>query len=159
MRREFGRGWDHVSHLVHDQINGSRDCLDNAFERIMRAIEALPCAQGNVDEISLALSEALANAVVHGNREDPVKRVDVCATCIGDLFSLVITDEGDGFDPTLVPDPTAVDKLMLNRGRGLFLIRRLMDQIDFRLGGRQIVMTKIRQNAAERVVIGDEKEL
>jgi serine/threonine-protein kinase RsbW len=99
--------------------------------------------RGSLDDISLALSEALANAVIHGNREDPNKKVDICALCESpDQFRLVITDEGQGFQPDTVADPTMRENLLSNHGRGLFLIRQLMDEMEFRLGGRQIVLLK-----------------
>jgi serine/threonine-protein kinase RsbW len=136
-------------HLIHETIVSRRETVDKAGERIMQLVATLPCAQGSLEDISLALSEALANAVVHGNQGDPEKSVDICAACDGpERFTLVVTDEGDGFDPELVPDPTCADHLMCGHGRGLFLIRQLMDETDFRLGGRQIVMAKIRQDVA-----------
>ena len=136
-----------ATHVIRETIASRRDSVDEASERIMQAVAALPCARGSLDDISLALSEALANAVVHGNREDPDKNVDVCAACEGpDQFTLVITDEGRGFLPDAVADPTAADNLLSSHGRGLFLIRQLMDNTEFRLGGRQIVLLKRRQH-------------
>ena len=129
--------------LIHETIDSRRDLVDQAAERIMLAVGALPCAKGSLDDISLALSEVLANAVVHGNREDPEKKVDICATCEGpDQFTLVVTDEGRGFDPAAICDPTGADNLLTNHGRGVFLIRRLMDETEFRMGGRQVLLRK-----------------
>jgi serine/threonine-protein kinase RsbW len=132
-----------ATHPIQETIASRRDSVDGASERIMQAVERLPCARGSLDDISLALSEALANAVIHGNREDPNKKVDICALCDSpDQFRLVITDEGQGFQPDAVPDPTLGENTLSNHGRGLFLIRRLMDETEFRLGGRQIVLLK-----------------
>lgn len=128
---------------IHATIESRREIVDKASERIMDAIAALPCTHGALDDISLALSEALANAVLHGNGEDPEKKVDVSAVCEGPgQFTLVVTDEGQGFDAAAVGDPTVGGNLLSNHGRGLLLIRRLMDKTEFRLGGRQIVLHK-----------------
>ena len=132
---------------LHETISSTRSAVDQAVERIMQIVRMLPCASATLDEIELALSEALANAVVHGNREDPAKKVDICGACEGlDKLILIVTDEGQGFDPTSIVDPTSVSNLMATHGRGVFLISRLMDEVEFRLNGRQIILRK--KNAA-----------
>jgi serine/threonine-protein kinase RsbW len=142
-----------LTHLIHGTIGSCRDSVDKESEHILQAIGALPCAQGSLDDISLALSEALANAVLHGNREDPDKKVHICAACEApDRFMLAVTDEGQGFDPAATGDSTAPGNLLLNHGRGLLLIRHLMDETEFRLGGRQVVMRKRRQGVPGSVL-------
>ena len=82
-------------------------------------------------------------------REDPDKTVDVYAACEGpDQCTLVITDEGQGFDPEAVANPTAAENLLSSHGRRLFLIRQLMDQTEIKLGGRQIVLRKRCQDSS-----------
>ena len=119
------------------------DGLDRAVEHIMGLVRRLPCTSVELDDVELALHEALANAIVHGNRQDPRKSVQICGGCerSGDLL-LAITDQGDGFDHNLVPDPTAGDNLLSRHGRGILLISRLMDSLEFRLNGRQLIMRK-----------------
>ena len=119
------------------------DGLERAVEHIMELVRRLPCTPVDLDDVELALHEALANAVVHGNRQDPRKSVQVCGGCerSGDLL-LAITDQGDGFDHNRVPDPTAGDNLLSKHGRGILLISRLMDSLEFRLNGRQLIMRK-----------------
>jgi serine/threonine-protein kinase RsbW len=141
-----------TTHLIRATIGSCRDSVDRESEYILQAIGALPCAQGNLDDIALALSEALANAVLHGNRGDPYKKVHICAACEApDRFMLAVTDEGQGFDPAAIGDPTVPDNLLLKHGRGLLLIRHLMDETEFRLGGRQVVMRKQLQGLSSRV--------
>jgi len=119
------------------------DLLEPAIERIMESIAAMSCFHGSLDEIKLALNEAVANAMVHGNRRNPDKNIEVGWACTdGRELLLTVTDEGEGFDPTRVPDPTSDDKIFRGGGRGLFLIRQLMDHVEFRKGGRQIVISK-----------------
>jgi len=119
------------------------DGLERAVEHIMELVRRLPCTSVDLDDVELALHEALANAVVHGNRQDPRKSVQICGGCerSGDLL-LAITDQGDGFDHNLIPDPTAGDNVLSKHGRGILLISRLMDSLEFRLNGRQLIMRK-----------------
>ena len=127
----------------HNEMRIRIDGLERAVEHIMELVRRLPCAPVGLDDVELALHEALANAVVHGNRQDPRKSVQICGGCerSGDLL-LAITDQGDGFDHNLVPDPTAGDNLLSKHGRGIPLISRLMDSLEFRLNGRRLIMRK-----------------
>jgi serine/threonine-protein kinase RsbW len=81
-----------------------------------------------------------ANAIVYGNRLDPAKGVDVRAEVRGDRIALHVRDEGNGFDTADLPDPTAHDRLLLEDGRGLFLIRQLVDEVHFNDQGNSICM-------------------
>jgi serine/threonine-protein kinase RsbW len=91
--------------------------------------------------LRVALSEALANAIVYGNRLDPGKGVRVALRCFGDKLEVHVQDQGPGFDPTGLPDPTAPDHLQRSEGRGLFLIRELVDDLAFNEEGNGICMT------------------
>jgi serine/threonine-protein kinase RsbW len=90
--------------------------------------------------VRVVLCEALANAMTYGNRLDPDKRVDVRVEVDERAVQLFVSDEGDGFDPSGVPDPT--DPLLLDAedGRGLFLIRQLVDEVRFNDQGNAICM-------------------
>ena len=96
-----------------------------------------------VDDLHLALEEGLANAVKHGNKLDPTKRVHVeCELSEKGFFSIVIRDEGDGFDPNDVPDCTLPENLDKPSGRGLMLMRAFMDDIRYNDVGNQLTITK-----------------
>jgi serine/threonine-protein kinase RsbW len=84
-------------------------------------------------DIGLVIGEALANAIIHGNRCDPEKTVHVVVAVNehGDLL-VSVKDLGSGFDPGRLPDPTAPENLLAPNARGMFLIRQLMDEIDFK---------------------------
>lgn len=93
-------------------------------------------------DVELALREALANAIIHGNHKDRRKKVQVSVSGTDNGVSLVVSDEGEGFDYKKAPDPLEDTRLHSHHGRGLFLIRRLMDKVNFARGGREIRMWK-----------------
>ena len=93
--------------------------------------------------LETAVREALANAVIHGNREDPQKRVYVnCRCALDGEVSITIRDEGQGFDPQMLPDPTHPDNRLRPHGRGILLMRALMDEVVFQDGGAAVRMNK-----------------
>jgi serine/threonine-protein kinase RsbW len=103
----------------------------------------MKCNVADLDEIELAMREALANAIIHGNRQDPKKRVAVRAYCQPDRgLLMVIDDEGSGFNPAKVPNPTGAECLLETHGRGLFMMRRLMDRVRISRKGRRITLVK-----------------
>lgn len=87
------------------------------------------------------LAEALANAITYGNREDPTKKVEVRVEARSEFIRVTVTDSGEGFDPTVVPDPTAPEGLEREDGRGLFVIRHLVDAVDFNAKGNAVCLT------------------
>lgn len=95
--------------------------------------------------IKLALEEALTNAVKHGNAEDPTKSITVRFAITREKAVFIIQDEGQGFVPDHIPDPTTSDRLQNPCGRGIMLIRAYMDKVQFRDGGREIYFEKCRQ--------------
>lgn len=88
----------------------------------------------------VSLAEALSNAMLYGNRKDPSKRVRL-ELIVGDLELIArVTDEGPGFDPHRVPDPTSADNIEKAGGRGLFLMRELMDEVHYNERGNQVTL-------------------
>jgi len=87
------------------------------------------------------LAEVLANAITYGNREDPAKQVEIRVEAGRDGVRVTVTDSGDGFDPERVPDPTAPEALWREAGRGLFVIRHLVDAVDFNAKGNAVCLT------------------
>jgi serine/threonine-protein kinase RsbW len=88
--------------------------------------------------ILVSLSEAVNNAIVHGNKNNPAKKVSIKMEKDGNLLSFVVADEGDGFDPAVIIDPTAPENLDKPSGRGIFLMRSLADKVEFIDGGRKV---------------------
>ncbi|HEU5466727.1 MAG TPA: ATP-binding protein [Gemmatimonadales bacterium] len=87
------------------------------------------------------LAEALANAITYGNREDPTKKVEVRVEARSEFIRVTVTDSGEGFDPSVVPDPTAPEGVEREFGRGLFVIRHLVDAVDFNAKGNAVCLT------------------
>lgn len=98
----------------------------------------------------VGLTEALANAMLYGNCRDPRKRVKVVARLTAELIEVQVTDEGRGFDPHAVLDPTLPANRARSGGRGIFLIRQLMDRVEFNERGNSITMVLLSRNATQR---------
>jgi len=116
-----------------------------AVDKIVSEIRSSACAPGKEQDIELALFEALANAVIHGNREQPAKRVNICCRherTNQDCIAIVIRDQGAGFDPAAVPDPTRPENLTAEHGRGILMMRTFMDEVRFEKGGTEVHMVK-----------------
>ena len=113
------------------------------LERVIRLIEKSHCVAGEELAVELALREALNNAVVHGNRLDPGKLVQVYCRCeLGKELSLVVRDQGIRFDPNGISDPLALENLEAEHGRGILLMRSQMDEVSFERGGTEVHMHK-----------------
>jgi serine/threonine-protein kinase RsbW len=100
--------------------------------------------------LRVGLSEALANAMLYGNCRDPRKRVRVEARVTPDEIVLRVTDEGHGFDPEKLADPTSPGNRKRIGGRGIFLIRKMMDHVEFNDKGNSITMVLTREAPARR---------
>jgi len=100
----------------------------------------------------VGVTEALANAVLYGSREDPAKyvRVEVCID--SSRVEVCVRDPGPGFDPDAVPDPTLPENRQRPGGRGLFLIRQLMDEVEFSERGNAIRLVLLREAPTRRMV-------
>ena len=95
--------------------------------------------------IDMAVREAVTNAVVHGNKEDEAKTVEVILNCLNHSVEIEVKDQGEGFDPKGVPDPTDPANIMKTSGRGIFLIRSFVDEVDWSMrpeGGTTVRLVK-----------------
>jgi serine/threonine-protein kinase RsbW len=122
-------------------LDGRIEAIPPFVEGIMRVVESMGCAAGREREVEIALVEALANAVVHGCKNDPKKKVECCVACDEARgLLLVVRDPGKGFDPAALPSPIVGQNLFSTHGRGVFLINRLMDEVHYEKGGTEIHM-------------------
>ncbi len=105
--------------------------IDRTVARIIGLIEKCHCWD-ETEGIDLALREALANAIIHGNHADPNKSVRICVGLQPDCGLLIIVkDAGSGFDPSQLPDPIIGQNILMGHGRGIFLINQLMQDVRF----------------------------
>lgn len=115
-------------------------------ERIVSRLEELGYPPRDVFGCRLALEEALVNAIKHGNDNDPDKKVRVECHLGADRFTIEIEDEGPGFEPEDVPDPTAEENLEKPSGRGIMLMRAFMTRVDYQGRGNRVLLEKDRGN-------------
>jgi len=128
---------------VRVTLAADRKSVDPVVEQVMEAVRQMRCADGKEDAIELSLQEALANAVVHGAKEDPSKIIECLVACDEQRGILIIVrDPGPGFDPGAIPTCTVGENLFSNHGRGIFLINQLMDEVKFHKNGTEIHMVK-----------------
>jgi serine/threonine-protein kinase RsbW len=98
--------------------------------------------------VAMAVREAAVNAVLHGNEYDPSRQIEVGLENTGKSLVFTIADEGKGFNPESIPDPLAEENLLRGTGRGIFLIRSLMDEVHFRHLHPGTEMTLVKHLAA-----------
>jgi serine/threonine-protein kinase RsbW len=128
---------------VRVTLAADRKSVDPVVAQVMASVREMKCADGKEDAIELALQEALANAVVHGAKEDPSKVVECIVACDEKGSTLIIVrDPGPGFNPQAIPSCTMGENLYSNHGRGIFLINQLMDEVKFYKNGTEIHMVK-----------------
>jgi serine/threonine-protein kinase RsbW len=122
----------------------SRVSLVSAFvDQLMRFILNFRMADGSEIDIEMALREAIANAVIHGNGDGSYKSVYVTCRCYMDgEISIMVRDQGRGFDNNAVLDPTLLENLLFTHGRGIYLMKTLMDEVSFEEGGSLVRMRK-----------------
>jgi serine/threonine-protein kinase RsbW len=112
-------------------------------ERMMLLIEGSQCVPGEEFNVEIALREALANAVVHGNREHPRAKVHVRCSCRpGKEISIVVTDQGKGFDFGKTGGNGFISDPLSERGRGILLMKAYMDDVHFERGGSEVHLHK-----------------
>ena len=119
------------------------EAISPFVDQLMLFIRKFRDVDGSELNIEVALREALTNAIVHGNHQNPEKRVYVTLRCSEDgEVSITIRDQGQGFDDRAVPDPTAKENMLSPHGRGIYLMQVLMDEVRFEEGGTVVNMRK-----------------
>jgi serine/threonine-protein kinase RsbW len=111
-------------------------------DKLMLLIRKCGCVPEGDSDVEVALREALANAIIHGNHENPRKHVHVRCRCKPDEVSIAVKDEGRGFDVNNIADPTAPENIGSVHGRGIYLMKALMDEVRFEEGGVVVQMRK-----------------
>jgi serine/threonine-protein kinase RsbW len=127
--------------------------LSSRFENIELVLAALGnvCREHGISEdvehwIGMAVREAVANAIKHGNKLDPNKKVYVSLGEDGEQLTIVVGDEGEGFEPEKIADPLSPENTMKTSGRGIFYIRSFMDELSFTRGENGGTILTMRKN-------------
>ena len=114
------------------------------LRELLGQLQAGHWAENDVFDIHLAAEEALVNAIKHGNRYAPDRRVRIRCRLADKLIRIEITDEGDGFDPSKIPNPTDRDRLETPGGRGVMLMKAFMSRVEYNARGNRVVLEKSR---------------
>jgi serine/threonine-protein kinase RsbW len=129
--------------ILRVTLSADRNAVDPVVQEVMAVVREMKVVDGKEDAVELSLQEALANAVIHGAKEDPTKTVECLVSRDEERGILIIVrDPGTGFTPEAIPGCTVGENVYSNHGRGIFLINQLMDKVEFRKNGTEIHMIK-----------------
>jgi len=121
------------------------EAIRDAEGDVMARLEEFAYNEDHQFAIRLAFEEALVNAMKHGNHMDPARKVRLAYRVSPQCIEIRIRDEGEGFDPGVVPDPTVDENLHRPCGRGIMLMRSYMDTVEYACCGKEVQMTKYRR--------------
>jgi len=128
--------------LSRFRMPSRRAAIAPTVERILEAVDGVGLSTDRRADLAVATAEALSNAAVHGNRLRPGSQVLITVgVAPGRKATVEVKDSGPGFDYTAVSDPTHPSKLLVPGGRGVFLMRRLVDHLEFRPPGNRVLLT------------------
>jgi len=134
---------DKLTLVLRVTLAADRKAVDPVVQSVMEVVREMEGVDGKEDAIELSLQEALANAVIHGAKEDPNKVVECMVGRDRERgILIVVRDPGTGFNPGTIPGCTVGENVYSNHGRGIFLINQLMDEVEFRKNGTEIHMVK-----------------
>ncbi len=128
-------------------FNSQPELLSDAYKHVLKDLEACDFNRQDIFSVHLAMEEACVNAIKHGNKMDLAKEVTLDYKIYADRIELSVTDQGDGFNPDTVADPRCGDNIYKAGGRGLFLIRMYMDDVQYSESGNCVCMIKYKQGA------------
>jgi len=122
---------------IESQVANLR-IVENAIDETTSVIGI---SQDNYGKILVSAMEAVNNAILHGNKSNPEKNVDIEISFESDILNIIVTDEGPGFRPDKVPDPTTPENIEELNGRGIYLMSHLADKIVYNKKGNSVTMT------------------
>ena len=128
-----------------NQVLRIPSCIDEVHQ-VQCLIQQAMVQHGYDDDacfaVKLAVEESVINAMKHGNKFDRSRCVQVCFDVCDECVCIRIKDEGEGFNPCSVPDPTSEENLAKPHGRGIMLMRAYMDEVDYDASGREVTMVR-----------------
>ena len=117
---------------------------DELIDQVLDQMKLLKWPEKDIFNVQLAFEEAMTNAIMHGNRSDPQKKIFLQCSVAENEVRVSIRDEGSGFNPDALRDPRHPDNILTPSGRGILLIRHIMSKVEFLASGNGITMTKFR---------------
>jgi serine/threonine-protein kinase RsbW len=133
-----------VTKICRIEMSSDATATPAVRQRVAEYLRAKGFGEEDIQGIDMALEAALLNAVRHGNRNDPARKVRVTYGTVNDILHVLVSDEGEGFDPSAVPDPMRPENLERPSGRGLLLIRHYMSGARVLGRGNDLLMWKRR---------------
>jgi anti-sigma regulatory factor (Ser/Thr protein kinase) len=122
-------------------MTSRRDAVAPTIDRILEAVAPAGLDGDRLTDLAVALAEALSNAAVHGHRLDAKRRVAVAVAVSPGCVVVEVSDSGGGFDAHRVSDPTVPERQLATGGRGIFLMRRLVDEVAYNPAGNTVRLT------------------
>jgi len=123
---------------IHTELASEQNSIQQVEQYIYELRDKISISDEKFYNILIAVTEAVNNAIIHGNKYSPDKIVDFSLRATDQEVTLIVIDQGDGFDPEQVSDPRTPENLFKEHGRGVFLIRQLADSVEYSDGGRCI---------------------
>ena len=130
------------AHTLEQELESTLESVDNAEQIVLAEAQTLGLDDDDLYRVGIAIRECMVNAVVHGNRYNSRKKVHLKVERTADRLTIVVGDEGEGFDPSAVPDPLAGENLLRGSGRGVMLMQSFMDE--FQISQRQPQGTEVK---------------
>jgi serine/threonine-protein kinase RsbW len=134
-----------ASESVDRLLESKLDSVDEAEELIVQMAEKAGFDEDDLHKIAMSVRETMVNAVVHGNRYNAHKKVHVTVLHSPGRLEIKIADQGEGFELTEIPDPLEEENLLRNSGRGIFLMKAFMDEVQIRRtepAGTEVTLVK-----------------
>ncbi len=103
--------------------------IDNLPNYLDEALSGIKINADRYNNILLALTEAVNNAIIHGNKNDIKKQIDLEFIITDEFIKIIVTDEGEGFDLDKVPNPTLPENLLSEHGRGIYIMKHFVDEL------------------------------
>jgi len=141
----MGEDLDSQSKTVNLVLDSTLDSVDIAERAALDLAREAGFGEEDLDRIGMSVRECTVNAVVHGNRYNAHKKVRISLSRTPQRFTVRIADQGEGFNPDALPDPLAGDNLLRHSGRGIFLMKAFMDDLQVRSlepAGTEVTLVK-----------------
>jgi serine/threonine-protein kinase RsbW len=131
-------------------MSSERAAVGPVIEQILTVAKEVKLSRDRLSDLAVALAEALSNAAIHGNKLDPRKRVQIRVSVLPGVRAVIdVKDEGHGFEWSRLSDPTRPGRLLRPGGRGVFLMRQLVDRVEYLDGGSRVLLWVERRPRAE----------